>query len=190
MPSISKKLIAFFEVSLITNGRVLYNSGKLEQTKMREKQQTINKNGKGTRNLFELLDQNENVKITNRLRFVHKITPIPIDQEEVNLAKTQIQEKIEEMTKKAVSLQNYSIRTLERLGIESSSSTVRLRSGWNTAICIFQLPLVAELLKKAYPDDFSYEILKVNANLVLFESRFSAQSLQMAIHNAVRFDEL
>ena len=142
---------------------------------MREKQQIINKNGKGTRNLYELLDQNENVKITNRLRFVHKITPVPVDQTEVNSAKEEIQRKIEEMTKKAVNKQNYSIRTLERLDIETSCFTTRLRSGWNTATCIFQLPLVAELLKKTYPDEFNYEILKVVAYSLCFKSPLFSQ---------------
>ena len=123
---------------------------------MRELKQKISGKVSSTSNLYKLVDENEEVKVINRLRFKHGIFPIPKNCDEILNAREKIRRDINRLIK----LSSTYPFTNRNLCIRRRF-IVRLREGWRQANCIFESPLLASLLTRTFPSDFSYEILKV-----------------------------
>ena len=128
---------------------------------MREVEQKIG--GKnGTQNLFELVYNEgtplkENLRVTNRLRFDHQVKPTPMNADEVDVAKLQIREAVNDIIEKDVFIYP---EVRQEFGEENLKFYVlRLRPGWCKAVCIFKLPFVPQ--KLAQYTDFSVEVIKV-----------------------------
>ena len=130
---------------------------------MRDVEQKIE--GKnGSQNLFELVygeanPFNENLRVVNRLRFEHKIQPIPVNADEVGVAKIQIRKTIDEIIEKNVFI--YPEIRHEHGEENLKFYILNLRPGWKTAICIFKLGFVPRQLVQRFFPEFSPEIIKV-----------------------------
>ena len=138
-----------------------------------------------TSNLYDLADQKEETKVMNRLRFKHGIKPIPKNTDEIITAKQKIRKDIDRLIKLSISypFTNRNLRVRRQF-------IVRLREGWRQANCIFESPLLASRLEKLFPDDFSYEVLKVRYEVnAIFKHKNQAWEIRMAFQIDIRFNE-